>query len=280
MPSGAARVACRRGDEPAADRQPVRLRCRSTNHHQPLPVCDRPRGVDVAAAGRDPSASSSRRRSLARSRRRACSASGGLRAGRPDPYTGVFAGGRSARSAFLMLQILVSLAVVVFFGAMIAALWRRLVAPSLAALGLAVSLVPHVHPSRPGERLALRFVQSFPGDAAGRSSAASASLPGPGRKPVVYAHSAAPGSPSAASAPPAVVRVVGDLVRGRSRGGEAHHQRASLVNSASSITGALRGCPRIHRATSECQWALQAVPALGDADAGSEAARRRILARR
>lgn len=61
-----------------------------------------------------------------------------------DPYTVVFAwAGTFGALGILMLQILVSLAVVAFFwrdGRGIG-IWRRLVAPVLAALGLAVSLV-------------------------------------------------------------------------------------------------------------------------------------------
>ena len=61
-----------------------------------------------------------------------------------DPYTVVFAwAGTFGALGILMLQILVTLAVVAFFwrdGRGIG-VWRRLVAPMLAALGLAISLV-------------------------------------------------------------------------------------------------------------------------------------------
>lgn len=64
--------------------------------------------------------------------------------GGSDPYTVVFAwAGTFGALGILMLQILVSLAVVAFFwrGGRGIGVWRRLVAPVLAALGLAVSLV-------------------------------------------------------------------------------------------------------------------------------------------
>lgn len=82
-----------------------------------------------------------------------------------DPYTGVFAlAGTFGALGILMLQILVSLAVIVFFwrddrGV---GVWRRLVAPALAALGLAVSLVLMSAHLEAVSGSNSRVVQSFP----------------------------------------------------------------------------------------------------------------------
>lgn len=82
-----------------------------------------------------------------------------------DPYTVVFAwAGTFGALGILMLQILVSLAVVAFFwrDSRSIGLWRRLVAPGLAALGLAVSLfLMSLHLDLVSGSSS-RFVQGFP----------------------------------------------------------------------------------------------------------------------
>jgi amino acid transporter len=82
-----------------------------------------------------------------------------------DPYTVVFAwAGTFGALGILILQILVSLAVVAFFwrDRRGIGLWRRLVAPALAALGLAVSLVLMSLNLGLVSGSTSRFVQSFP----------------------------------------------------------------------------------------------------------------------
>ena len=82
-----------------------------------------------------------------------------------NPYTVVFAwAGTFGALGILMLQILVSLAVVAFFWRddRRVGVWRRLVAPGLAALGLAVSLVLMSLHLDLVSGSSSHFVQSFP----------------------------------------------------------------------------------------------------------------------